>query len=242
VHAIQEHKLDHHKYAVRAAFLTATKQIHRKQRVELGSSAMKTITTYKPGGTALLAQGDITGRIQTHESDPYGWWSYMTFNGAPGTSITIISAYQVFSKPMNQSGITAYHQQATAFQQEKRKKSKPKVQFQTRPHQIHSPPTTQRHTHNTSMNTLPAKKPPTSSISGRENTPQGTNPTHIYVHTRASIMHSSAQHWNHQSQRLGMRHFTTRPLLTTEASSWTLTQNNYLATHTTCLRPLPNAF
>jgi hypothetical protein len=72
VHAIQEHKLDHHKYAVRATFLKASKQIHRKQRVEIGSSALKTITTYTPGGTALLAQGDLTGRIQTHESDPYG--------------------------------------------------------------------------------------------------------------------------------------------------------------------------
>jgi exonuclease III len=129
VHAIQEHKLDHNKYVVRAAFTKATKQIHRTHRIEIGGSALKTITTYKPGGTALIAQGDITGRIQTQDSDPYGRWSYITFNGSPSKSIIIISAYQVCTKPTNQTGITAYHQQETAFNHERRNNSNPRYNF-----------------------------------------------------------------------------------------------------------------
>lgn len=108
---ISEHKLDTKQYLVRQAFLTSARHIFRQHKIELGSSELRTVSTYKPGGTAIIAQGDATGRIIFQDSDKYGRWSYLHLQGKNDTIITYITVYQVCKKPTNAQGIAAYHQQ-----------------------------------------------------------------------------------------------------------------------------------
>jgi hypothetical protein len=130
MHAVQEHNLDHNQFVVvRDSFNTAARQIHHKYKLEIGSSDTQTVTTYKPGGTALIAQGNITGRVYAHGSDPHGRWSYMTLNGTAGVITMIISAYQVCTKPTNPQGITAYHQKETVFHRQHRSNTNPHYNF-----------------------------------------------------------------------------------------------------------------
>jgi hypothetical protein len=56
-------------------------------------------------------QGDLVGRIKEHGSDSLGHWSWIKLVGKNQKLITVILAYQVCSRPTNQSGTTAYHQQ-----------------------------------------------------------------------------------------------------------------------------------
>jgi hypothetical protein len=126
---IVEHKLDMTKYHVRKAFDAAARKVCHPVRVELGSSEYQALTDYKPGGTAIIAQGDITGCIQIHGSDKYGRWSYVTTTGTQGSINIFITAYQVCKKPTNKVGITAYHQQRIAFLKEKRPNLDPRHNF-----------------------------------------------------------------------------------------------------------------
>jgi hypothetical protein len=113
---ITEHKLDTHEYQVRQAFIDSAHQSFTQHKIELGSSELQTVSTYKPGGTAIIAQGDVTGRITTFQAnDRYGRWSYLHLQGKDDTVITYITAYQVCKKPTNLQGITAFHQQEVAF-------------------------------------------------------------------------------------------------------------------------------
>jgi hypothetical protein len=69
---IIEHKVDTNKYHVRQAFHASTRNVFEHATVELGSSEYTSVTDYKPGGTAIIAQGNVTGRIHLHDSDKYG--------------------------------------------------------------------------------------------------------------------------------------------------------------------------
>jgi hypothetical protein len=66
---------------------------------------------YKPGGTLILAQGDVVGRIKEKGSDSLGRWSWIKLVGRNQCLITLILAYQVCVRPTNITGTTAYHQQ-----------------------------------------------------------------------------------------------------------------------------------
>jgi hypothetical protein len=123
---IIEHKVDTNKYHIRQAFHASTRTVFEHATVELGSSEYKSVTDYKPGGTAIIAQGDVTGRIHLHESDKYGRWSYMSTQGAKGLYTICITAYQVNKKPAKKTGTTAYHQQQAAFITEKRTNLNPR--------------------------------------------------------------------------------------------------------------------
>ena len=126
---IQEHKLDTKQFNVRRAFANSARKNLNQHIIELGSSNSKAEKTYKPGGTAVFAQGDVVGRMLNHGSDPYGRWSYVTLKGMNGRCITIISAYQVCKAPTNKFGNTAFHQQQTAFLLEQRKSVNPRINF-----------------------------------------------------------------------------------------------------------------
>jgi hypothetical protein len=58
---ITEHKLDTHQYTVRQSFNDSAHQAFTQHKIEIGSSELQTVSTYKPGGTAIIAQGDATG-------------------------------------------------------------------------------------------------------------------------------------------------------------------------------------
>jgi exonuclease III len=129
IQGIIEHKCDMTKIHVRQAFDMAARHVHHPVRLELGSSDYQSITDYKPGGTAIIAQVDITGRIKTTDSDKYGRWSYTTTTGAQGSTTVFITAYQVCKKPTNLTGTTAFHQQQAAFIKEKRSNLNPRHNF-----------------------------------------------------------------------------------------------------------------
>jgi hypothetical protein len=97
---ITEHKLDTTQYPVRRAFIESAKQAYKQHKLELGSSELNTVSTYKPGGTAISAQGNATGRIIFQASDKYGRWSYMDLQGKDDRIITYITVYQVCKKPI----------------------------------------------------------------------------------------------------------------------------------------------
>jgi hypothetical protein len=56
---------------VRHAFLSSARHIFQQHKIELGSSELRMVSKYKPGGTAIIAQGDATGRIIFQDSDKY---------------------------------------------------------------------------------------------------------------------------------------------------------------------------
>jgi hypothetical protein len=127
---ITEHKLDTHQYTVRQSFNDSARQAFTQHKIEIGSSELQTVSTYKPGGgTAIIAQGDATGRVTYQDSDKYGRWSYMNLQGQDNKSITYITVYQVCQKPTNPQGITAFHQQETAFKREHRPNTNPRHNF-----------------------------------------------------------------------------------------------------------------
>jgi hypothetical protein len=127
---IIEHKCDMTKYHVRQAFDTAARKVCHPVQLELDSSEYQAITNYKPGGTAIIAQGDSTGHISLTDSDKYGCWSYVTTTaGAQGGTNIFITAYQVCTKPTNRTGTTSYHQQQAAFLKEKRSNLNPRHNF-----------------------------------------------------------------------------------------------------------------
>jgi hypothetical protein len=78
---ISKHILDTKQYQVRQAFIDSARNTFQKHKIELGSSKLKTVSTYKPGGTAIIAQGDATGHIIFQDSDKYGRWSYLHLQG-----------------------------------------------------------------------------------------------------------------------------------------------------------------
>jgi hypothetical protein len=95
IQGIIEYKVDTGKYHVRQAFHAATRQVFDHAIVELGSSAYTSFTDYKPGGTAIIAQGNVIGRIHLHDSYKYGHWSYVSTQGSQGIHTIFITAYQV---------------------------------------------------------------------------------------------------------------------------------------------------
>jgi adenine specific DNA methylase Mod len=101
----------------------------QQHNIELGSSELQTVSTYKPGGTTIITQEDATGRITSQDSDKYGRWSYLHLQGKDDKTITYITAYQVCAKPTTLQGITAYHQQEIACKREKRTKTNPRHNF-----------------------------------------------------------------------------------------------------------------
>jgi hypothetical protein len=68
IQGLIEHTVDTGKYQVRQSFQKAANNcFHNRVKIELGSSEYTSVTDYKAGGTALVAQGDITGHIYLHE-------------------------------------------------------------------------------------------------------------------------------------------------------------------------------
>jgi hypothetical protein len=74
-------------------------------------------TNYKPGGTLILAQDHITGRVIEKHSDALGCWTHLKMAGRDGKIIHFLTAHQVCSRPTHRHGITAFHQQESLLRQ-----------------------------------------------------------------------------------------------------------------------------
>jgi hypothetical protein len=64
-----EHNLDTTNFQVCEMFHTTVKLASSHYALTMASSTIPAATTYKPGGTATVAMGDITGRMSEHGSD-----------------------------------------------------------------------------------------------------------------------------------------------------------------------------
>ncbi len=124
-----EHNLDTTNFRVREMFHKTTKLANPHYVLTMASSTIPAATTYKPGGTASIAMGDITGRIREQGSDDLGRWSFMKFQGKSGRVVTHIAAYQVCVRPTNKTGLTAFHQQETLLGRQKQSDTNPRKNF-----------------------------------------------------------------------------------------------------------------
>ena len=112
IFCIQEHNLDTNQYQVKQIMHQTTRRHWQRSRLNLASSPITFPGTWKPGGTAILSTGSITGRITETGIDEWGRWSYQTYQGQRQRLVTIITIYQVvdtFSK--DKGTYTAYAQQ-----------------------------------------------------------------------------------------------------------------------------------
>jgi hypothetical protein len=98
--------------------------------LQTATSSIPAEKFYKPGGTMLLAQGNVVGRIKERGSDPLGRWSWIKLIGRNKQLITVISAYHVCVQPTHTTGTTAYHQQESLLRQKGIQKPKPRKYFQ----------------------------------------------------------------------------------------------------------------
>ena len=118
IQGFSEHCLDTTKYQV---YQTAQDVLRQKFQGQsallLHSSAESALNLYKPGGTGILALGDVVSRLepQGKGGDHMGRWSYLHLRREALPPVTIISAYQVCPRPTNLLGNTAYHQQLRAL-------------------------------------------------------------------------------------------------------------------------------
>jgi exonuclease III len=76
----------------------------------LSTTPIKAITTYKPGGTALLTVDNTNARIRTSGRDKLGRWAFSTYATKNNGRLLIVSAYQV-CEDSSQGTFTAASQQ-----------------------------------------------------------------------------------------------------------------------------------
>jgi exonuclease III len=121
---------DTQQFSIKNTFHQQAKSVFGNGRygITLASSLVKSQTYYKPGGTALIAQGNIRGRPISSATDDLGRWSYQILQGQ-SSRITVISAYQVCKKPTNKHGMAAYHQQEVLLHKRKRSNTDPRKNF-----------------------------------------------------------------------------------------------------------------
>jgi hypothetical protein len=118
-----ELNLDTQKFAIQKALQDTAR------KTQTSTSTISAEKFYKPGGTMIMAQGDLVGRITERGSDSMGRWSWIKLVGKNQRLVTLISAYQVCARPTNRTGITAYHQQQSILRQRGIKKAKPRHFF-----------------------------------------------------------------------------------------------------------------
>ena len=132
IQGISEHCLDTTKFQVLQTAQDIVTQTYRGPSITtLNSSQEPAVHQYKPGGTGLLALGEIASRKepQGQGSDPMGRWTYLHLHRHGRSPITIIAAYQVCPRPTNILGNTAYHQQIRALSAQGRPTQHPRKAF-----------------------------------------------------------------------------------------------------------------
>lgn len=107
----QEHNLDTTQTAVKTIIYDTLRQHWPRSRITMGTTPIPFATTFKPGGTMLIATKDITGRIISHSTDKWGRWSSHTYRGKGQVQITVISVYQVVTDKLQLGASTAAAQQ-----------------------------------------------------------------------------------------------------------------------------------
>jgi hypothetical protein len=109
--AAAEHNLDTNKFIIRQSLQDIAHKLFENHCIQTATSSTVADKFYKPGGTMIMAHGNLVGQVTDRGSNSLSRWSWLKLVGKKQRLITIISAYQVCVRPTNQSGTTAYHQQ-----------------------------------------------------------------------------------------------------------------------------------
>ncbi len=99
----------------------------------MGYMDIQTEGTYKPGGTMIVAMWAITAHISDSGSDCMGRWHYVKLAGKNNRVITVILAYRVCVKSIEQSRTDKYMsfiQQHSLLLQEGHENACPRHHFQ----------------------------------------------------------------------------------------------------------------
>jgi hypothetical protein len=128
--AAAEHNLDTNKFAVRQSLQDIAQKSFQHHCIQTATSTTTADKFYKPGGTLIMTQGDLVGRIKDRGSDQMGRWTWIKLVGKNQRLVTVISAYQVCTRPTNKTGTTAYHQQECLLRLRGVKNANPRKYFQ----------------------------------------------------------------------------------------------------------------
>jgi hypothetical protein len=82
---IQEHNLDTTQYQVQQIIHQTTRKHWQRSRINMASSPMTFSSTWKPGGTAILSTGSITGRLTATGSGRLGQMELPNITGTKPT-------------------------------------------------------------------------------------------------------------------------------------------------------------
>jgi len=95
ISCFSELNVDTTKYHIRKTMETICQKQLLQNTLVLASSKYTTPTSYKPGGTAILARNNITAKIKTQTRDRMGRWASISMTTSSSRRVRIISAYQV---------------------------------------------------------------------------------------------------------------------------------------------------
>jgi exonuclease III len=125
----QEHNVDTTQASVRKILFDTASQHWERNRLAIGTSPIPFKTTFKPGGTMVMAVGSITGRVIKQERDKWGRWTSQIFQGQGGRSLAVISVYQPVAKSGKVGRITVTAQQESLLLQSNDTVHNPRVAF-----------------------------------------------------------------------------------------------------------------
>lgn len=103
---------DTNRYEIRTKMEELCRHQFDQHHLVLASSANKTASHYKPGGTAILARNAVTSRIKSHTRDRMGRWASISFTISTTKKLRVISAYQVCANTRPGTNTAASHQNA----------------------------------------------------------------------------------------------------------------------------------
>jgi hypothetical protein len=102
---------------VRSNFMAAANLRLKPARVAM-SSAWALDEGYMPGGTAMVAHGNVCGRIHQKGADTLGRFTWMALRGRSGTGVFIVTAYRVCQTAGTDAGDnTAYMREYTSMRE-----------------------------------------------------------------------------------------------------------------------------
>ena len=113
----QEHNLSSDNTKVRQILYQTARQHWKRSRLTFGTTPITFPKQYKPGGTFMIAAGDLIGRVIAQNQDKWGRWVNQTYQGRGDTKISIYSAYQVVAKDIKIGSITTASQQQSLLMQ-----------------------------------------------------------------------------------------------------------------------------
>ena len=129
IQGYSETNIDTNKYHVRNRLTKAALRLDPQAKSTWSTSEIHSTSTYKPGGTSLIAFGHHTGRLKAKGRDTMGRWSYMLLDAKGDRDVLILSIYQCCVKPTNADGKAAFHQQQKMFLREGRNDLNPRTNF-----------------------------------------------------------------------------------------------------------------